>query len=384
MSALGGLFPGMDAATFSAQHYTRMPLTAAGDLARLPSIASEPKLRSAAALIAATSLPRINAYATDDEGRHRHLRVAPDSAEALLDCGLTIEVSDAGAAFPPVRELLLALAGELGESAAQAVAIISPRCGVAVPLHFDHHDVFVLQLAGKKRWRVGPAPAVQHPLHSYAPAFGAGQRDAGTWAPYFPASFPTAMPSGATTFDLMPGSSAYVPAGFWHETWTLEPSISLTLSINPQRFVTAFVRAVEARLSAVAELRQPLLGSVGDAAQRYEARQKCHELIACALRELAQLQASELVPQLAAELRYVKADETTFRVEGHALSVRVAGEPRIVLRLGELASNVASWLEAARGDFGSAEALRAGLRASQLERFFKSLVQVGALLPAPT
>jgi ribosomal protein L16 Arg81 hydroxylase len=77
--------------------------------------------------------------------------------------------------------------------------------------HWDDHDVFVLQLAGRKRWRVC-RPTRESPLP-------------GEEAP---------LPSGRHTHDwtLRPGSVMYLPRGWWHQVTPLgEPSLHLTIGV---------------------------------------------------------------------------------------------------------------------------------------------------------
>ena len=50
------------------------------------------------------------------------------------------------------------------DHAVQVNAYLSPAAARGLELHFDHHDVFVLQLDGRKRWRVWePLERTRHP-----------------------------------------------------------------------------------------------------------------------------------------------------------------------------------------------------------------------------
>ena len=58
------------------------------------------------------------------------------------------------------------LALDLGH-AVQVNAYLSPAAAKGLELHFDYHDVFVLQLDGAKRWRVWePLERTRHPVRS--------------------------------------------------------------------------------------------------------------------------------------------------------------------------------------------------------------------------
>jgi ribosomal protein L16 Arg81 hydroxylase len=81
--------------------------------------------------------------------------------------------------------------------------------------HWDTHDVVVLQLVGRKRWRVSP-PTFPLPLPGHT------SRGSGQAAPSLPA-LDTLLESG----DLL-----YLPRGWWHEVTPLpEPSLHLSVGI---------------------------------------------------------------------------------------------------------------------------------------------------------
>ncbi|HEU5136575.1 MAG TPA: cupin domain-containing protein [Steroidobacteraceae bacterium] len=81
--------------------------------------------------------------------------------------------------------------------------------------HWDTHDVVVLQLVGRKRWRVGP-PTFPLPLP------GQTSRRSGEAAP----------PPWTLDVRLEPGDLLYLPRGWWHEVTPLpEPSLHLSVGI---------------------------------------------------------------------------------------------------------------------------------------------------------
>jgi ribosomal protein L16 Arg81 hydroxylase len=81
--------------------------------------------------------------------------------------------------------------------------------------HWDTHDVFVLQLVGRKRWRVSP-PTFPLPLPGHA------SHDSGH-----------AAPSECThDVSLEAGDALYLPRGWWHDVTPLpEPSVHLSVGI---------------------------------------------------------------------------------------------------------------------------------------------------------
>ena len=79
--------------------------------------------------------------------------VDPDRvAEAFAD-GSTIVLQALHHTWPPLARFCRALEAELG-SGAQANSYYTPRRSQGFAVHHDTHDVFVLQVAGEKHWRV--------------------------------------------------------------------------------------------------------------------------------------------------------------------------------------------------------------------------------------
>ncbi|HZD01411.1 MAG TPA: cupin domain-containing protein [Actinomycetes bacterium] len=97
------------------------------------------------------------------------------------------------------RDLELALTHPV-----QVNAYITPRSSRGLGLHADGHDVFVLQVHGRKRWEV------------YQPG---------------PARDPKAPGERLLDVTLDPGDCLYVPLGFPHAVWT-EQSASAHLTVG--------------------------------------------------------------------------------------------------------------------------------------------------------
>jgi Cupin superfamily protein len=81
-------------------------------------------------------------------------------------------------------------------------------------LHWDDHDVFIVQVSGKKNWKVYP-PTRQYPLF----------RDV---------EFSTEPPSQAVWEGIVEdGDVLYIPRGWWHIAIPVnEPTIHLTFGVN--------------------------------------------------------------------------------------------------------------------------------------------------------
>ena len=115
-----------------------------------------------------------------------------------------------------------ALEGALGH-AVQANAYYTPRGSQGLAVHHDTHDVFVLQIAGEKRWLVYD-PVLELPLKEqrYRAELG------GPGEPVIDAV-------------LGPGDTLYLPRGWLHEARTSDvDSLHLTVGINVYTWLDAF------------------------------------------------------------------------------------------------------------------------------------------------
>ena len=147
------------------------------------------------------------------------------------------------------------LALDLGH-AVQINAYLSPVGARGLELHFDYHDVFVLQLDGCKRWRVWePLDRTRHPVRS-------GTR----------VSMPTfdELREPALDLSLTAGDCLYLPRGFAHAAETVESASShLTIGILAPTWQQAVGHAVDGAVAAGA-LRQSITAGI-DAAPALDA-----------------------------------------------------------------------------------------------------------------
>jgi len=127
--------------------------------------------------------------------------------------GATIVFQGLQRSCPPLTRFCRSLELELTH-AVQANAYITPAGARGLGVHYDTHDVFVLQLAGTKAWTVHE-PVLADPLPSQ-PWQGTAE-DAG----------PPIM-----SVELAPGDCLYVPRGFLHAARAQEAlSAHLTIGV---------------------------------------------------------------------------------------------------------------------------------------------------------
>ena len=150
-----------------------------------------------------------------------------DSVLAEWERGATIVLQGLHLTRPSVGELCRSLEASLGHPA-QANAYYTPQEAQGLPVHHDTHDVFVLQVAGEKRWRVYE-PALELPLKNqrYSAELGG---------------------PGETVEDrvLRPGDTLYLPRGWLHEAVTSQTdSLHLTIGVNVVTWLDAIKSAVD-------------------------------------------------------------------------------------------------------------------------------------------
>ena len=110
----------------------------------------------------------------------------------------------------------------------QANAYHTPASARGFAVHHDTHDVFVLQLAGRKRWRVYE-PVLELPLKDqrWSPELG----DPG---------------EPIEDFTLEAGDTLYLPRGWPHEATTSDDeSLHLTVGMHPQTRLDALRMALD-------------------------------------------------------------------------------------------------------------------------------------------
>ena len=171
-------------------------------------------------------------------------QVADDKVLDQLAGGATLVLQALHRTWPPLVTFGSALAAELGHPV-QINAYITPPANQGFAAHYDNHDVFVLQVSGRKRWKIHE-PVLRDPL----PEEKWEQRRAQVAAR-------AAEPPLLDTV-LEPGDALYLPRGYLHSAEALgELTIHLTVGVHPLTRTTLLRRLVEAAASEPA-LRQSL------------------------------------------------------------------------------------------------------------------------------
>jgi bifunctional lysine-specific demethylase and histidyl-hydroxylase NO66 len=133
--------------------------------------------------------------------------------------GATLVLQGLHRLWPPLIEFAGRLASELAAPVG-VNAYLTPAGNRGFATHYDTHDVFVLQVRGRKRWRVH-APVLVDPLERQV--WGGRADEVGAVSESLP----------VLDTVLEPGDSLYLPRGWLHAAEALgEPSLHLTLGVR--------------------------------------------------------------------------------------------------------------------------------------------------------
>jgi ribosomal protein L16 Arg81 hydroxylase len=159
-------------------------------------------------------------------------QVADDKVLGLLADGATLVLQGLHRTWPPLVEFGAGLADELGHPI-QINAYITPPQNRGFAPHYDVHDVFVLQVSGRKRWRLHE-PVVTSPL------------DNQNWEKHRARVAERAEAEPVLDTVLEPGDALYLPRGTIHAAEALgETSIHLTVGVHPLTRYTIVQRLLD-------------------------------------------------------------------------------------------------------------------------------------------
>jgi cupin superfamily protein len=147
-------------------------------------------------------------------------QVVDDRLLELFADGHTIVLQGLHRIWPPLVDFAGQLMTDLGHPV-QVNAYITPSQSQGFAAHYDVHDVFVLQVAGEKQWRVHE-PVHELPLRDQP------------WTDHRAAVAARAEETPVVDTTLRPGDSLYLPRGFLHSAVALGGvTCHLTVGIHP-------------------------------------------------------------------------------------------------------------------------------------------------------
>jgi bifunctional lysine-specific demethylase and histidyl-hydroxylase NO66 len=146
---------------------------------------------------------------------------------AQWESGATVVLQALHLNWRPVAVFCRELERALGEPV-QTNAYYTPRGSQGFAVHHDTHDVFVLQVAGEKRWLVYE-PLLELPLKQQRFSRELGE---------------PGEPTHVLTLEA--GDTLYLPRGWLHQAETSDTdSLHLTVGINTYTWMDAFKAALE-------------------------------------------------------------------------------------------------------------------------------------------
>ncbi|OBK76821.1 cupin domain-containing protein [Mycobacterium sp. 1274761.0] len=169
-----------------------------------------------------------------------------DSAKVLAEfaAGATIVLQGLHRLWPPLIDFVRQAVDELGHPV-QTNAYITPPTNRGFDPHYDVHDVFILQTAGRKRWIVH-APVHEHPVASQP------------WTQHRTAIEERVTDDPVIDTVLTEGDALYLPRGWVHSAQAVDTtSIHLTVGVSAVTRLDV-ARAVVDQLATVGEYRKSL------------------------------------------------------------------------------------------------------------------------------
>ena len=207
--------------------------------------------------------------------------VDPHAASWLFREGWGLQLGAVAARLPKLQTWLKAIFRDLGLPSltfARCLIYATPRGG-RTTAHFDSNANFVVQITGRKRWRLAENRHVAEPTLRYSIV------DPGGLAPELQAEsrgpLPRRMPRRARSFLLRPGSVLFVPRSSWHETRAESDSVAVNFTFSQPTWSDVVSVALRHRLNADVRWRGLAdgLGS-GDRRRKRAAMQRFEVLLA--------------------------------------------------------------------------------------------------------
>ena len=161
--------------------------------------------------------------------------------------GASLILNDVQEVSPRLRELMQVVQAAL-KTDTYANLYAAWHSQKAFDLHWDPQDSIILQISGKKRWKVYK-PTRLYPLEDDLEK--------------------PVQPTGDPVWEgvMKEGDAIYIPRGWWHVVHPLnEPSLHLTVSLTPPKGIDLLGWAVS-KLRSEAQVRADLPALQGEAAQ---------------------------------------------------------------------------------------------------------------------
>ena len=227
-AALDRLVAPLSGAQFRRRYWPDQTYFTHGRLARLRGLCDLPELATIESALK-IQCRAVVAHGRSTDGEYLAFTALPKQAGTLYDAGLSVYLVDIASASPTLADWVQALYSELRLPARTLTPrlLASPK-GAGLRMHFDPQEGLIIQLKGRKVWRVAPNRHIAYPPDGYV----TGQEMLQAVAELAPKRLPQELPTDAETIEMRPGSVLFLPRGWWHETETAEDSLHLDLRIE--------------------------------------------------------------------------------------------------------------------------------------------------------
>lgn len=250
-AGLSTVFAGLSPRAFLNRYRSGEPVWRHGSPKRFDALAG---LASIGAVMTLAGRSRIEVKAMFHGVQHEanEFQVDVKHVFSLYDAGATVSFMDLHRWHAEAGEWTQRLADELHVPfhTAGCNLYMSPA-GKGLPMHFDHHEVIVIQLAGQKRWRIAKNDTVVNPLEN------SGAELTESVQSYATGPAPTRMPRGHS-ITLAPGSAIFLPRGYWHSTDARLGSISITFGFRQPTWIDVVREHLTQQLKVDADWREPV------------------------------------------------------------------------------------------------------------------------------
>lgn len=135
--------------------------------------------------------------------------------------------------------------------------------------HYDFQENFTIQLSGRKRWTLQQGK-IKDPIRGCTPHYAAPEavesqlKAAHLFDRKFQFGFPDTKVTAtgcAESVDVKPGDVLYFPAGMWHKVETLEPGVSINVSLMASNYASIASHALHQLLFQDERWRRPILNN---------------------------------------------------------------------------------------------------------------------------
>jgi hypothetical protein len=201
---------------------------------------------------------QVRLHLTANPARYRpDIVVSSSQALAFYDHGVSVNLENAVASFPVLGSYIDALSGELGIPRKFCFcAVFISAAGGGLPTHFDNKEVIVVQIGGRKQWRIAENTQVSFPTANYA---ARSDYVAPELARYFRPENGGGEPGRYELVDMQPGSVLFLPRGYWHGTRAEGVSVSLSFGFAVPTWEAVFAERLRDALVLRDHWRAPAL-----------------------------------------------------------------------------------------------------------------------------